>query len=349
MNDSLETTPFSEVLKTLQDANSPFPARYLRSFSDLSPRNLKDLLTIWEKLPEIRKVNLLEDLEDVLETDTIVNFDDLARELLRDSHGSIRALALNLLWECEEPNLIPELLNLATEDQDLDVRSASTSLLGKYALLGELDALKAEVKENVINKLMAIVQGADNARVKQRALEALGYSSHPAVPGMIQNAFLSTDPAWITSALCAMGRSADDGWASQVDAMLTSAVPEIQFEAVRAAGELELTSSRDKLFALLDAGLDDSETRLALIWSLSQIGGDDVKEKLDQLLENATEAEELEWIEKAIDNLELSSPGSLDAFKFDQDDDDDLDFEDDELLEDDDLDEFDDDYEDEEE
>ncbi len=342
MNDSMETIEFSEVLKTLQDTNNPFPPRYLRSFSDLSRRHLKDLLSIWEDLPEARKVNLLEDLEDILESDTLVNFDNLARVLLTDRVAAIRVLAIRLLWECEEPNLIPELLALSTDDQNVDARSASTSLLGKYVLLGELDALQPEIKDQVVNRLIGIVGGDDQIRVKRRALESLGYSSHPAVPSLIQNAYLSSDNEWITSALCAMGRSADEDWASQVDKMLTSAIPEIQFEAIRAAGELELSSSRDKLLTLLDAGIDDEENRLALIWSLSQIGGDDVKEKLIELLENASDEEEAEWIERAIENLELSSPGGLNTLGFDRNDEE-LDMEDEEFFEDDDLYNYDDD------
>lgn len=337
MNDPSEPTDFKLVLESLQDVSTPFPARYLRAFSDLSRKHIKDLMSIWQALPEARKVNLLEDLEDVMESDTLVSFDALARELLSDSHASIRVFALRLLWECEDPGLIPELLSLSTVDEDVDARTTSTSLLGKYVLLGELDALRPEMKEKVVDHLLAIMQGGEQPQVKRRALESLGYSSHPSVPGMIQNAYLSEDATWITSALCAMGRSADESWASQVDGMLASDVPEIQFEAVRAAGELEITSSRDKLLAMLDADTADQEIKLALIWSLSQIGGEEVKEKLDALLENAVDEEEAEWIEKAIDNLEISAGVGLDSFGSDRKHDEEFDLEDEDYIENDDY------------
>lgn len=342
MNET-EPVDFNLVLASLQDMSTPFPARYLRSFSDLSRKHLKDLMAIWQALPETRKVNLLEDLEDVMESDTLVSFDTLARELLSDPHPSIRIFALRLLWECEDPRLIPELLKLATGDADVDARTTSTSLLGKYVLLGELDALRPEMKEKVVNHLLAIMQSGDHVQVKRRALESLGYSSHPSVPGMIQNAFLSEDNAWITSALCAMGRSADEAWASQVDGMLTSDIPEVQFEAVRAAGELELSTSRGKMLALLDAEIEDQELKLALIWSLSQIGGDEIKEKLDELLETAADEDEADWIEKALDNLEISAAGGLDSLNVDRDQDEDYDLDDDDYIDDEDgLDDFDD-------
>lgn len=347
MNEFVEPVDFSVVLDALQDTSVPFPARYLRDFSDLSRKHLKDLMSVWDALPEVRRVSLLEDLESVMESDTLVNFDTLARGLLVDPHPPIRIFALRLLWECEDPNLIPDLINIATRDEDVDTRATSTSLLGKYVLLGELDALRPVMKDQVVDTLLSIVNGDDQTQVKRRALESLGYSSHPAVPGMIQNAYLSEDNAWITSALCAMGRSADEAWSAQVDQMLTSDVPEIQFEAVRAAGELELSSSRDKLLAMVDADTSDQEIKLALIWSLSQIGGEEVKEKLDELLENAADGEEADWLEKAIENLELSAGVGLESFGIDQGEDDEMDLDDEDFYdeEDDGLDDFEDDLE----
>ena len=94
MPDTIERPQFSESLEALADTNTPFPARYLRGFSDLSPRNLKDLSIVWQTLPEQRKVSFLEDLESVLDTDTLVNFDELARFSLKDTSPAIRILAL---------------------------------------------------------------------------------------------------------------------------------------------------------------------------------------------------------------------------------------------------------------
>lgn len=346
MVETTEPIDFKLVLDSLQDMSTPFPARYLRSFSDLSRKHLKDLMGIWQALPEMRKVNLLEDLETVMESDTLVNFDTIARELLSDPHPSVRIYALRLLWESEDPGLIPKLLDLADRDADIDARATAASLLGKYVLLGELDALRPEMKDKVVDHLLSIMQSGDHVQVKRRALESLGYSSHPSVPGMIQNAYLSEDNAWVTSALCAMGRSADEAWAAQVDGMLLSDIPEVQFEAVRAAGELELSSSRGKMLSLLDADVDDQELKLALIWSLSQIGGDEVKEKLDELLESAVDEDEADWIEKALENLELSTASGLEPLAFERDQGEEYDLDEDDFSDfEDELDDFEDEFE----
>jgi len=348
MDESLDLTPFSAVLDALQDLNAPFPARFLRYFSDLTRKNLKDLQHIWPNLPEQRKVSLLEDLETVLESDTVVNFDRLARSLLNDPHAAVRVIALRLLWECEETSHIPDLLSMSIDDPDETTRATAAAVLGKFVLLGELETIRADLYEQIVKHLTSIVEGNDHARVKQRALESLGYSSQPSIPGLIQNAYLSNDPGWITSALCAMGRSADDAWAAQVDKMLSSPDPDVQFEAVRAAGELELTGSREKLLAALDDGVDDEEIRLALIWSLSQIGGEDVKDKLDELLKDAADDDEAEWIEKAIDNLEFSTSSGTQISNLSSEDEDELDYEDDGMEDEDDFDLDDEDEEDEE-
>jgi HEAT repeat protein len=173
--------------------------------------------------------------------------------------------------------------------------------------------------------------GAELPQVKRRALESLGYSSHPDVPGLIRNAYDTEDIPWVASALCAMGRSADEQWESQVLAQLNSPDNEVQFEAVRASGELELASAREPLLTLLDEEIEDREIKFAVIWALSQIGGEEIKEKFDELLADAVDEEEIDWIEKAVENLELSASQGLDMLDFSPDDENnELDFDEDE-------------------
>ena len=325
MSDSTEMILFVDVLKSLADVNTPFPVRFLRSFSDLTPKNLKDFAAVWKSIPPKRKVNLLEDLETVLDNDTLVNFDELGRFLLTDQIPAVRVLAVRLLWDCGSPAIIPDLVRIFAQDSEESARATAADLFGKFILLGELDALSIDHKDLITSHLLNALQGTETSFVKQRSLESLGFSSHPAVHELIQQASQSTDPAWVSAALCAMGRSADETWAPQVEEMLTSPDPEVQFEAIRAAGELELGSAREQLFRLLDDGIEDEEIRLAAIWSLSQIGGDDVKEKLNELIENAASESEIEWIENAIENLDLAASGALEMFDYSSDEDDDLD------------------------
>lgn len=326
MDENKETINFSQVLSALADVETPFPPRLLRGFSDLTRRNIKELLTIWKTLPESRKVGILEDLDDLLEKDTLVNFDELVKIVITDTSAKVRVSALNLLWECEEPRIVPLLINLLDNDTDEAVRASSASLLGRFVLLGELDAISVKLRDEIVNRLIDINRINELPRVKQRALESLGYSSHPDVPELIRNSYNYNDIPWVTSALCAMGRSADEQWASIIQENLNSQDVEVQFEAVRAAGELELSTAREPLLALLDEEIEDTETRLAVIWALSQIGGDEVKEKLDEMLASAIDEDEIDWIEKALENLELSGTGSMEMLDFTPEEDAEFDF-----------------------
>lgn len=325
MDENQEIINFSQVLSALADIDTPFPPRLLRGFSDLTHHNTRDLLPIWETLPESRKVGILEDLDDLIDKDTLVNFDELSKSVIIDPSAKVRVAALNLLWECEEPRIVPLLINLLEHDPDEAVRASSASLLGRFVLLGELDAISEKLKNEIVDRLININRSKELPRVKQRALESLGYSSHPVVPDLIRNAYESNDIPWVTSALCAMGRSADEQWTSFVLDSINSQDAEVQFEAVRAAGELELATARESLLTLLDEEIEDTETRLAVVWSLSQIGGDEVKEKFEELLSSAIDDDEIDWIEKALENLELSGTGGMEMLDFSPEEDEEFD------------------------
>ena len=199
------------------------------------------------------------------------------------------------------------------------VRATAASLLGRFVYLGELDSIPDSIKISVVQNLFDVVSSEDMQQVRLRALESLGYSSHTKVAEIIRTAFNSKDSQWVSSALCAMGRSADEQWNDFVLEKLDSGDNDVLFEAVRAAGELELGAALDQLISLIDDEDSDPEIRLAVIWSLSQIGGDEVKEKFNELLEESENEEEIEWIEKAIENLEINgAPDSMEFLDFER-------------------------------
>ena len=58
--------------------------------------------------------------------------------------------------------------------------------------------------------------------------------------------------------------------------------------------------------AVRDAGRSDDETRLASIWSLSQIGGEGVQLALEKLYRQSDSEEDLAFLDEALDNLEYT-------------------------------------------
>lgn len=296
-----------EVINALLDKEHPFPTKYWRRFSDLSRSDLSSLIKVWPEIDRDRKVALFEDLENVAESDTLVNFDELAKVGLADPDPAVKVLAIRALWENEDHHLVPILTELMMGDPAEDVRAAAAFALGKFVYLGELESIPDAIRISNVQNLLDVLNSEDLPMVRRRALESLGFSSHPKVPEMIHKALNSNDSQWITSALYAIGRSADEQWSSFVMEHLKSADSDIEFEAIRAAGELAVDDARDVLLDKLEETDDDMEKRYAIIWALSLIGGDAVKEIFADLLENSEDEEEIEWIEKGLDNLELGS------------------------------------------
>ena len=311
---------FTHLLETLTNYDQPFPPGMLRDFSDLTPVNLHALKHAWPEIKRQRKISLLEDLETVAESDTLVNFDELAKMSLFDEDPAVRVLSIRLLWECEEAKLIPVFTEMMLSDPAEDVRAAAASALGKFVLLGELDAIPDNLSIANVQNLLDVVSGEDLPMVRRRALESLGFSCNPKVAEVIEKSAKQEDPQWITSALYAMARSADDRWSPYILEHLESPDGEVEFEAIRAAGELGIEEARDTLFDLLDQTTEDEDLRYALIWSLSQIGGESVKRKFEEMAKKCTDDEEAEWLEKALDNLELGGTlEEMEMLEFDPD------------------------------
>lgn len=315
-----QKVPFQTVLDSLLDDSTPFPVRYLHNFSDISPADLDSFLKAWPEVSPKRRQSLLEDLEDLAETDTLTNFEDLARPLLDDPDAFVRIQAIHLLWESEDKKLVPIYMKFLQEDTGPAVRAAAANALGLFIYLGELEKIPAEVYHAIEDRLLEVVDSSEDTLVRRRALESLGYSGREEVVPLIEAAYYDKDPDWVASALFAMGRSNDERWKKQVLSQLHAPNEDIRSEAIVAAGELELGSARS---ALLDLLLDeeDSEMRRSLIWALSKIGGEGVRDKLDELLEIEEDDEVADFLEEAIENLSFTEDAQFNLFAPASDDD----------------------------
>jgi hypothetical protein len=277
-----EQIPFKQLIGALLDADTPLPPRYLYRLSDLEDPELSQLRKAWPDIPKWRRKALLEDTE---------------------------SPAVRSLWEYEETDLVDIFRNLMENDSDEQVRAAAAAGLGKYVYLGEIEELPAEKAQNLENHLLSIATGNEPVLLRRRALESLGYSSREEVPPLIEAAYKSGDREWLITALFAMGRSAHEGWEAIVMKELSSSFPAIRAEASRAAGELELKDAVPTLVEMLDD--PDENVRTFSIWSLSQIGGEGVREALENLYEETEDEEEAEYIETALDNLAFTEDMQL--------------------------------------
>ncbi len=301
--------PFQKLLDTLLDVDTPLPSRYFYRLSDLNDDEIEQLSQIWDKLPAWRRKALMEDIETVGEADFLLSFEAIARLAIRDPEPTVRLPAIQTLWDYEDRHLIPIYLDMLEKDQDTQVRAAAATALGKYIFLGEIDELPLKTLRKIEDHLLAVMASKEDNLVRRRALESLGYSGREEVAPLVEAAYTSNDKDWVISALFAMGRSAHEGWKDMVLEKLESKLPGVRTEAVRSAGELEIPEAVPSLIEMLDDPSDD--VRQACIWSLSQIGGEGVREALENLFEETEDEEEAEYIDTALDNLAFTEETEL--------------------------------------
>lgn len=320
--------PFHKVLDLLLDKGKDIPIGYLNEFSDIEPASLESLLEAWPRIESDRKLLLLDKLNALADEDTLVSFDDLGRALLADDDAQVRIRAIRLLVECEDAHLVPPYIDMLTNDNDIAVRAEAASTLGLFVQLGEFEDIPAETHHQIEDVLMEVFNGEDDPAVRRRALEALGFSSRSEVPVLIESSFKRQNPEWKASAVFAMGRSSDKRWAEHVLRMIVSEDHRIRLAAVQASGELELAQARRLLLNLLEEEFDDAVAGAA-IWSLSQIGGEDVRLYLQTLLDNVEDDDQAAFLEEALDNLTFTEDmASFDLMAIDADEPDEIDLDD---------------------
>ena len=310
-----QQTSFQTVIDSLRDANKEFPHRYLTLFSDIGSPELETLMEVWPRVDLSRKLSLLDGLKILADKDTLVNFDEFARPLLNDPEANVRVHALRLLMESDDVKLFPIYLDLLKNDVDANVRAEAAITLAHLVAKGELEEISEDTYSRVLAGLLESARGADVTRIRRHALESLGYSSRPEVVKLIESALQRTDSEWQASALIAIGRSADERWEDEVLRALIDENDVIRKAAVEAAGMLSLKSARLVLLRMLAEGEEVDEITNAAIWSLSQIGGEDVRTFLEALLDQTEEEDEeqVSFLEEALDNLSFTE--DLDRFE----------------------------------
>jgi HEAT repeat protein len=293
--------PISKIIEELKDADTPLEPTYVYHLSDLEGSDLEQLAAVWPSLPEWRRRAIMEELDELGGEDTLLCFETIGRMALSDEDARVRELAVRVLWEYDNNTVINPFLALLEKDESVEVRAVAATGLGSYIFKGEVDELNPETTKKIVDRLLKIYHSDAPKLVRRKCLEALGFSSQDEMLPILEDRYYSEDPQWIASALYAMGRSANAKWIPLVEAMLEHDNPEIVVEAARAAGELESHTAVPRLVELLND--DDDEVKFTAVWSLSQIGGEGVREILEQLYDEAEDEEDMDLISDALDNL----------------------------------------------
>jgi HEAT repeat protein len=312
---------FNAIKTALLNNDAPFPPAMIYFFSDIAAEDLCLLESVWPDVWIERRRGLLEDMETLAEGDTLLYFDPVAVMCLEDQDPVARATAIRLLWQSHKEELVPLLIKRLTHDPESIVRAAAATALGMFVYLGELEEIKAATYQLVLESLFKAHLDSRDTLVRRRALESLGYASHPDIPDFIRSAYETNDEEWLQSALFAMGRSCDQRWTASVLEMFDHPDSVVRYEAIRAAGELETEQARELIFDLLEEGTDDEDIYYAAMWSLSKIGGEGVREAIEFALDDTEDMDEIQFLEEALENLDLTEQVNLfDLMNFDEED-----------------------------
>jgi HEAT repeat protein len=312
---------FQNVLDHLSDSNKDIPQSHLKLYSDLDPKSLKLFLDVWPRVQPPRKLALLDQLLSHLDSDSIVSYEEIGTALLDDPDGAIRAHAIRLLAESDHPKLVGKLIGIFLNDTELAPRMEAAQLLGEFVLLGELDKVNQTQQRKMEDALISVIRSETDSTLRKRALEALSFSSRPEIAALIESAFERTDPAWVASALRAMGRSQDERWTDNVVSMLLDEDQLIKFAAVEAAGLLTIEQAVPILLQILDDEEEDEDVATAAVWALSQIGGDEARTYLIALIDKTEDEDLAEFLEDALENLNFTEEfNKFELLTLDEDD-----------------------------
>jgi HEAT repeat protein len=278
---------FDQLIRKLKDA--PPERGQLYDLSNLTHEEAKEFQPRWNTLPPETRERVMGMLVAIAEKDLEVSFSAVFRMALDDGNPIVRQHAIEGLWEENDVRLISRLIALATADDTPEVRAAAATSLGRFVLLGELGKIRPGPHRKVFEALLKVCK-SDNEllEVQRRALESIAYSEEEEVQALIQRSYQHADERVRVSAIFAMGRSADERWASCVAEELHNANPAMRYEAARACGELEAENAVSALVEMVEDV--DSEVQEAAIWALGQIGGDEARSALEMCARSDNEA-----------------------------------------------------------
>jgi HEAT repeat protein len=294
-----------EALAAIQlasETDATLPAAVVYRLADLEPEDFALFKEAWQTLPPTKRHWLLSILTDITESDYMMAFDDVARFALKDEAASVRAQAIELLWHDMSESFFETMMQMAADENPL-VRAAAVATLGRFIQAGELEEFNHELSRKAETLVADYYRDyKQDLEVRRRALEAISHCSHEAVSDMIREAYYSDDELMQISAVFAMGCTFDEQWKDIVQAELDSEIPELRFEAVRAAGQLEMAEAVPEL---TEAAFDeDYEIQLMAIWSLGEIGTQEAQRVLNNVVEIAIEKDDDELITAAEEALE---------------------------------------------
>ena len=298
--------PIAEIIAALPHGIQALRKEDLCGFSDISDDNLNNLKAIWTEVSDDTKDSLFEGLYLVYNEDMLVDFSAMGDFGLNDANPNVRRFALGLMIECRKSSFLKKVIDIANNDPDIDVRQSAIETLGQFAIDMETKTIPGKEGKKILAVLEALNQDPDE-KIRLRAMEALAYLDHPLAADLIKSALVSTKEENVIAGLRAVQHSLNKKWADRIVDLIDHPNPDIQAEAIKAAGLIQSRKTIKPILNLLTNfdGLD-SDVLDAAILAISLIGGTQVREIIEELEEVfADETEMTDLFDEAKDNLDL--------------------------------------------
>lgn len=275
----------SQVLRRLLNEARDIKMSELSTLSDLDREHRQEFADAWSQLPVDRRRTVVADLSTLADDNFDLNFDAIFIHALSDPDADVREHAVRALWEYEDRDVIPTLVDLLDNDPATEVRASAASALGRYVLLGEFDRISKSDTDRVVGALRSALGTRGNPlEVRARALEALGAYTADWVSDVIRASLDGTEPRLAISALHAMGRSADGEWLPVLHERAADPDAEVRYEVAIAIGAIgEEAGLRQLVIMSVD---DDEEVRLAAIEAIGGIGGKQARKALEEIMKS---------------------------------------------------------------
>ena len=283
-------------------------------------------------MPESKLLKELEKLDYLPFWDWSADAADTVIAGLESEDSKERRLAINLAHEIVTDEVAEKLLGILLSDGPDDLRASAAIPFGpaleEYYTMYDLEDDFFDSDEEILSKkrydetqktFKQLYHDSETPKlVRRRVLEASVRSPEDWHEGAIRSAYHSDDDEWLLTAVFCMGEVNADFDSEVLEALHHDSL-EIRVEAVRAAGNMELSQAAKEILSLAASETEDRDLRVAAIEALPYLQPDGAFEVLEKL-EHSKSGEIAEAAEEAMHEFLAFSEINPDDEDFDFDD-----------------------------
>jgi HEAT repeat protein len=311
---------FDQTVEMIVGSDADLSDRLVQGLSDAGRRQAEGFGARVTACPATRRQDLFRRMVDLSERRFEMDFVWLFRACLDDEDATVRRLCIEGLWEDERPDLARRFLDHLLYDEDVSVRAAAATALGRFVYRAECFELDPTLGARIRVALEGVIVQGEDVEVVRRAVESMAFINDARTRAIIEDAYQHEAERMRQSAVFAMGRNADAYWSDTVMMELRSTSAAMRYEAARAAGEIAHRSAVAPLIELVDD--PDADVRSMAVWALGQIGGKRARAVIEALLHGPDE-DLATAAEDALQELEFAS-ATMEMFVHELAEDDDL-------------------------